>query len=194
MSAVEQKLNYLVHGFISTLIESLKLQDKYPSELNVFIIKFLGNIWMRFDLFNKKYKECVRNDGTLIIKQPSVSSKMFSILSSNAFKQGDIGEFKIKCINPDRDSIGITSNKGIILDECLNKYHTYSRFVGGVRGRKPLYYYRVDGSFNETGGATVISQRPPGCIAGDIVTVKVDCVKWTVSFLKNNKVMGRGVG
>ena len=102
MAAVAHKLDCLVHGYVSTEIKQLNMEDQYPTALNVFIMNFLGNIWMRFDLFNERFKECVKNDGTLIIKQPDVSGKDFSILSSTAFESGDIGEFKIKCIRNSR--------------------------------------------------------------------------------------------
>ena len=81
MAAVAHKLDCLVHGYVSTEIKQLNMEDQYPTALNVFIMNFLGNIWMRFDLFNERFKECVKNDGTLIIKQPDVSGKDFSILS-----------------------------------------------------------------------------------------------------------------
>ena len=143
---------------------------------------------MRFDLFNKRYKECVTNNGTLITKRPSVSSQMFSILSSNAFKRGDIGKFKIRCIDPKNDSIGITANKDIILDEYVNRYHTIK-----IKGdhRPPHYYYRTNGYLNKTGGRTVHQKETvPKVITDDVITVRVDCVEWKVSFFKNDEIIG----
>ncbi len=162
----------------------MNLDDKYPSELNAFIIQFLGNIFMRFDLIYEKYQDCIQNDGTLIRRNPSLISddiSWFSIVSSNAFTVGDIGEFKIKCNKPGFDSIGIMSNTDIIKEK--NRYH--------IRVKSYIYYYHGNGNLYETGGAHMDNQtNVTGFEKDDIITVKVDCIAWTVIFLKNGEMVG----
>ena len=184
--SVEQKLEYLVYRYVLKEIKHLEMEGKYPSELNIFIIQFLGNILMQFDLFNQKYKEHVKNYGTLIIKQVAPSDdNYFSVLSSTTFTAGDIGEFKIKCIKPGGDSIGITSNTDIILDKYTSQYHADCMFT------KPVYYYRGGGYLNKAEGEGIRGQTNVSKFhANDIITVKVDCVKWKVSFMNNDEVQG----
>ena len=178
-----QKIDCLVHGYVSSQLQDLQLASEYPAELNMVITQFLGNVLMRFDLFNEKYRDCVQKDGTWIIKHKSIGNDYFSVLSSHTFAKGEVGEFKIKCIRPGGDSIGITSNKDIILDKNVGKYHTIQD--------KPVYYYRGPGHFNGTGGQPIRGQKNVSkWKANDIITVKVDCVEWTVSFLHNDVIQG----
>ena len=79
---------------------------------------------MRFDLVNPCYKEYIRKDGTLLVRPEGEHIDMFSVLSSYAIKPGDIGQFKIKCVKPKGDSVGIISDTDIIKPSNSNQVST----------------------------------------------------------------------
>ena len=121
MSTFKDKLNYLVNGYVSHEIERANLTETYPSEINLFIIQFLENIFLRFDLVNKLCRDCIKNDGTLLVRDDNLNRDL-SILSSCAFVAGTVDEFRIKCNKPIYDSIGIISDAKIV--KKVNKYHS----------------------------------------------------------------------
>ena len=144
---------------------------------------------IKFDIVNEKYRDCIKNDGTLLaISHETSKFASFSILSSNSFSSGDIGEFSIKCNKPSQDSIGIMSNTSIItMDDC---YH--------AEADAQFYYYYLYGNLYETdkdnGGYKGIFDRDvESAEANDVVTVKVNCVDWTLRFMLNNKLMGKPI-
>ena len=55
MSTFEQKVKYLVSGYSSRDLKQFDLEDQYPQELNLLIIKLLGHIFMTFDLIHPGY-------------------------------------------------------------------------------------------------------------------------------------------
>ena len=180
MSTFQEKLDYLVSGYMSQEVKNVELETMYPAELNLFIIQFLGNIFMKFDLVHPNYRKYIKNDGTLVVRDDYF--KMFSALSSHAFKSGDIGEFKIRCNRPKGDSIGIISSTKIT--EEIDTYHAV------LDGQK-IYYYHGDGWLYKTGGIQINDQNNVTKFKeNDIITVKVDCVKWHVTFWKNDEMVG----
>ncbi len=181
MATFTEKLDCLVNGFVSKQIKHVDLDDKYPLELNVLILRFLGNIFIKFDLIYPAYAHCIQNDGTLLVRDNNISASWFRVLSSHAFTAGDIGEFKIKCTKPGYDAIGIRSNTDIIKE--ANKYH--SALDGS------MYYYHGDGHLYITKGYQPEDQTNVTKFAlNDIITIKVDCVKWNVIFMKNDEMVG----
>ena len=66
------------------------------------------------------------------------------------------------------------------MDEYLYKYHT--------AGGKNVYYYHGEGNLYETKGYRI--KRVMKMKANDIITIKVDCIEWKVSFMRNNEAAG----
>ena len=106
-------------------------------------------------------------------------SKHFSVLSSYAFLAGTVGEFRIKCIKSQNESIGIMSNTEIIKEKHI--YHSRHDAI--------CFFYHVGGYLHETDGK-MIANHLPKTKANDIITVKVDCVKWNIVFMLNDEVLG----
>ena len=192
MSTSKDKLGYLVRGYVIKEIKAIGLEEVYPFELNLFIMQFLGNIFIKFDLVNEKYRDCIKNDGTLIVRDNEAMNlryESFSILSSNAFSSGDIHEFSIKCNKSMQDSIGIMSNTKITAeDDC---YH--------ASAKAQFYYYYLYGGMWETkknllgnsGCQRIFEDEEIKHVQeNDIVTVEVNCVEWTLKFMLNDELMG----
>ena len=108
----------------------------------------------------------------------------FSILSSYAFTAGTIGEFSIKCNKPHWDAIGIMSPTDIVMKE--DEYYSNSNAL--------FYFIDFDGFLYKRdsygGEGEIIDEIARDIVDDDIITVKVDCVKWTVAFMINNQVIG----
>ncbi len=138
---------------------------------------------MRFDLIHSDYTDCIKNDGTLFVRGiDDELPSMFSALSSRTFSAGDIGEFRIKCNKPKGDSIGIISNTKVTKETDI--YHACVEDT-------IIYYYHGDGVLYEVGGVMINDQNNvTGWKKNDIITVKVDCVKWTVTFMRNDEMVG----
>ena len=189
MTTFKEKLQYLVCGYVSKEVKNAALEDKYPSELNMLIIEFLGNIIMRFDTVHAKYRDCIQNDGKLLVRDNEsmdISSwDNFSILSSYAFTAGIIGQFSIKCNKPQWDSIGIMSNTDIVMKE--NIYHS--------DGNALVYYIHLDGFLYKRdsydGEGEIVEEITEDIVANDVITVKVNCVEWKVAFMINDQVIGK---
>ena len=183
MSTFDEKADCLVYGYVSEEIKNVELEDKYPKELNLLIMQFLGNIFMRFDLIHSDYKGCIQNDGTVFKRGIYAKAKSFSAVSSYTFKPGDIGEFRIKCNKPGGDSIGIMDNTNII--NYRSKYHSYIDVT--------VYYYHGWGNLYGVDGDLVENVSEHKFKIDDIITVKIDCNKWILTFMRNDKMVGKQI-
>eukprot|EP00483_Globobulimina_turgida_P012009 UN12031 len=107
----------------------------YPKCLNNLIMTYVDNIWnMNFDLYPAKYKNHIQENGKLIVKpQPEQIHKIYTryIICSSQSISHRINEFRIKCVQPKSDCIGITSNT-----ISCNKDDMFWSMVEGN-----LYYY-----------------------------------------------------
>ena len=56
-----------------------------------------------------------------------------------------------------------------------------------------MYYYHSSAYLHQTGGRQLYAQQRQNVTwfrKNDIITVNVDCVNWTVKFMKNNVIVG----
>eukprot|EP01084_Bolivina_argentea_P087309 157688_1 len=184
MSTFNERLNYLVYGYVLIELNKIKLSSKYPIELNALIIHFLGNIFLKFDLVHENYKDCISKNGTVIKRSGSLKGiRWFSVCSSTSFSEG-IHQFRIKCVKPKGDSIGIMSNTDIVKEK--NKYHSWINCN--------IYYYHGEGTLycGDGLGSTARGQYNLAPFEkDDIIAVKIDCNEWKVQFLRNDKLIGK---
>ena len=181
MSSMFEKLIYLINGYM-TNIQTLRNDNQYPNDVILIVMRFVAKLILQFDLINPRYRHCIKNNGKLLIKS-NMDNEMFSVLSSNVFKPGDIGLFKVKCIKPGGDAIGIISNTDII--NKINGHHAYlgvGTFTYYYHGRGKLYLWKGKKMKNQV-NVTRWNEN-------DIITVKVDCMKWNIIFMKNNAMVG----
>ncbi len=182
MSTRNKKSIYLVSGYVAKLTKVFGLAHRYPKELNGIILQIFANI-MGFDLIYEQYLNCIKNQGTLIVcgAMSNFGIYYFSAISSFAFTSGEIGEFKIKCKKPGNDSIGIMSNTDIIKKK--NEYHAS---IDGY-----IYYYQGGGHLYGAHGLRVKDQsNVEEFKENDVITVRVDCIKWKVTFMNNDDMVG----
>ena len=99
---------------------------------------------------------------------------------------GDIEEFSIKCHAIAEDLIGIMSNTSIIEESYEHYAYADAQF----------YYYHLDGELYQTdkvgGGCEIIfnNDEIESVYCDDIVTVRINCIEWTLTFLLNDEIMG----
>ena len=179
MSSVKEKLNYLVDRYVSN-----QFINSYPKELNLIIIKFLGNVLLRFDIVHPNYRDQITGYGT-IIKRPKQGNQpkwlQYMCFSSTTFTNG-IHEFRIKCIKPNEDAVGIvTGTSG-----CKSKK------IHWASVNEDLYFYYGGGfvQYRKHNGIWASSSdlKCPKWEKNDIITVNVDCYKWILTFSMNNKM------
>ena len=158
--------------------------DIYPIALNKIIVKFLGNILIRFDTTHAYFKHFIKNNGQTLkrVIQNDLKHKVdgYTIGCSCDISKG-ITEIQIKVIDPgSSDAIGITSD----IDECKkslwvnqqNGYHYswYGSSLWALKRKKVIDCKHTDYNMD----------------INDIVTIKIDCDKWRVSFYKNEIELG----
>mmetsp|Transcript_33749 Transcript_33749/g.54001 ORF Transcript_33749/g.54001 Transcript_33749/m.54001 type:complete len:210 (-) Transcript_33749:8-637(-) len=182
MSATQQKqLGWLIDGYLK------QLSSLYPLELNAVIVTFLGNILFKFDSVHEKYRHCIQNNGRTV-SRPKVDNDadlvLFSICSSTKFEVG-INQFTVKCVkNPRDNSIGIMSNTSICDKEDAHHFYAEAN----------AYYLHGCGSIfcsSKTANAkTYTHDLSRRCQKNDMVTIIVNCDRWTVQFIVNKQPLG----
>eukprot|EP01084_Bolivina_argentea_P182973 315803_1 len=179
------RFEYLIFGYIRNIEEENKLFITICNDIKYEIVKFYPKL--KFDIVHPTHKHCVQQNGTAI-KRPKRGNLpvyvYFSICSSFTFLSG-INEFKIKCIKPKADVIGIISNTKIC--EYANRWC--------FQAEGNLYAYcsgQVLCSFNTTNmEANPQQSHLAEWKQNDIITVRINCEEWSVTFLLNDQQLGK---
>ena len=178
MSTTEKKLELLTSWYVRVkLLRSNEEETRvYPIELIAVILKFLGNIFLIFDIINPK--ECahvIKNDGKLI--QRGIGEKQFVVASKLAFNEG-INEFTIKSFQQKNDAIGIVGG----LDEVNNgEWCCYFKFGYMYYGRGAMYIEAKSSNIFPKWGKN------------DEIKIRIDCNDWNVTFFKNEEKVGESI-
>ena len=165
----------LVHGYLKQEFKASKYIN--ISSLTGIILTLLGNILLHFDIFHEDRKDEVL-DGGMRIKRTTGRSSLFA--SSFYFNSG-VNEFKIKCINPHFDTIGIISDT----TDCAK-----NQWITQINSGIAYYYYNYIGIEKTPSGRT-IHRTSTKWKNDDIITVRIDCEKWIVAFYLNDEQIGR---
>ena len=156
-------------------------QGTYPQSLNIIIVKFLGNILFKFDIISSEFDNIIINDG-LGIKQEQ--NKICCIGSSFGWNEG-IHEFKVKCINPRYDIIGITTN--IKLFEQKNQwFYDYKKVIS-------YSWYNGSKTFFMKDEITTLKVNAESLYGewkkNDIISIKINFNQYKVSFYFNDNTI-----
>ena len=168
----DKRITYLVEGYIK---ENFLISAKYKylsvSLLTNIFIKFLGNIFILFDIFPEKHRHEIKNDGKLI--DHNESNGYFSIACSNGFNYG-VHQIKVKCIEPESPLIGITNN--------YSQYTQDQFWPNDTDGE--AYFYIYGGIHCGENSKKIFKQKTATePIPGDVVKVIVDCNLWQLSIM-----------
>lgn len=165
----------LVHGYVKE--EYITKDDtSYPSDLNKLILEFLGNCLLKFDYFTNAMAKYVHDDGTRL---QSVYAQRVTVASSFGINKGVIN-IDIECIKPGKwDIIAIGSN----LEECKRK-----EWISYMKGYK-YWWYQGMGIFGEKDSKDIVDRLSDKekWNAKDIISMKIDCDEWGITFYKNKK-------
>ena len=187
VKTLHEATELLCAGYIRD--ECIESEDTYPLELDQVVSAFLGQILLRFDRVNDAHNG--DDNPHFRHRYISVDGKEIKAYSYNAIIVGcSLGvnkgstEFKIECINAKDDAVGILTD----IDSCihvspLNISHLMKT---DVKGNK-YFWYGTKGIFN---GDDVHSCSASKWNNGDVITVRVDCVAWKVTFLCGDKDSG----
>eukprot|EP01083_Nonionella_stella_P044350 119432_1 len=169
----------LVNGYVKQLIGTFDdaLYSDYPDCLNQTISKYLDNVWnVCFDLYPSICKHQIQEDGKTVMRCDTMNKYHPYIICCSHSISKRTHEFSIKCIKPSADAIGIMSHP-------VKK----SIFWAGAQGN--LYFYWGGGKISY--GVNTINKSSSCSVEpwqqGDIITVRIDCTKWIVTFHKNHK-------
>ena len=178
------KQSALTNGYIKKYLvyNHTKL---YPMELNQIILESLGNVLLRFDVIEKgQFRKYIDENGKHIRIPDSICYPKHNFACSVPINQG-VTYFNIECIKKSgHEAIGIISS----LDQCKSrvwisnftcyKYIWYDEdAIVAHKYLRKIYSTKRRG-YNET----------PKWNEGDMITVKVDCVNWKVTFYLNRSV------
>eukprot|EP01084_Bolivina_argentea_P175077 303219_1 len=189
----EKKL--LIDGFLKKLLSTFGNNKTItcPKCLNDLIMKYVDNIWnMHFDSYPSKFNHHIQENGKLIVKpQPHHLHKITRyIICASQSISNRINEFRIQCVQPKSDCIGIISNT----ETSKNDNMFWSMSKGN------LYYYWGGGGIlyglsteNRPKETSLNYPDHAEWNQGDIITVRVDCNKWIVTFFKNDTQIGDNV-
>eukprot|EP01084_Bolivina_argentea_P105162 188256_1 len=182
------KLDYLVTRYINeNFINISKNYDHFASPLINEIIKFLGNIFIIFDVYHEHYRDCILNNGQTFKRNNTNTDSVgyISIGCSITWISG-VHEWKIK-IKQYASFIGIVSD----LTPCKQKekfiYEMTKGYSYYIYCGKPhsLIWSNQSNSYVEYS----LKQIKPN----DIVTVKLNCNEWKLQFYVNNEKIGKMV-
>ena len=181
---------YLVNGYTRNSLQQSDITANYPISINKIIDKYLGNIFLKFDICPNDYTQVIQNDGTLMNRSIDIveNGKLFLVASSTGFSSG-INEIKIEVMQDHNNSI-----IGVITDinHCKRKI-----WIGYIKAN--MYYY-FGGDMD--GSGTCITQKVNGkrhfepvvedhaWKKNDIITIKIDCEQWKIRFFRNNQIVG----
>ena len=188
-SLLNHRYDHLIAGYVTREILNEQSND-YPLDINSIIIHFLGDIFVIFDIYHTAHQQCIQKQGTIIkraagtygIKGGAEYSSRWVYFSVGSSMEMDHGyySFDIKCVEPNRyDAIGITSDLSI----CEERNMWFGDGTGHT------YCYKGGGAI--AGLASQIGIQ--SWEKNDLLSVKIDCEAWTVSFYRNGQLMGKAV-
>ena len=185
----DNRIEYLVNGYMRKRYASQKLYDQFESSLILIMMELLGNIFIMFDVYPSKCKSMISNNGKIFKRNlPSIDSQgSFTFGCSIGWNKG------IHKISIQAKSGRFGSNVfGITTDMEYYKTHPvwYSRCEKGFR-------YAMKGDLlvacgDLTGNNTTqwgIFDKPSK--AGDILEICLNADEWTVTFSMNDKQLGK---
>ena len=185
----EEKANSLVTGYLKKQFPgSYEQLDVTPFVL--LVIRFLGNIFFKFDRTFEKYKPFIYNDGT-ILKVPVRTSNYYKEWGchimfgcSNGFDEG-IHYITIKCVKAGNNPIGITN----MIKDCDRKdswIHDNPEAI--VYSLYPRNIYCTPKA-----RATAKTQPLKDYMryeTGDEIKLIINCNEWKLTFFANEKQLG----
>ena len=175
---------HLVNGYVKQEFSG-NCNSSYPLELSNVILIFLGNILIKFDVFNDDFKRFIDENGKHIkymISGKSLTQNLNTICCSFGMNKG-VTIIDIKCINPCGSGvIGILSD----IDECKT-----GKWIVNMSGYKYWWYNASTTIFGEKDNEDIVesfdvkeSWKP-----NDIVRMKIDCNEWKLTFYLNEQAM-----
>ena len=177
-----QSINsHLTSGYIRQQYMQRYSRD-FAAELIQFIATLLGCMLMTFDTINKDWKHVIQQDGYLI------KSKTMKVLlyGCSIGVRGGVFTFRIKCLSSGNDEgIGIMSD----INECsktstMNTVHFMAKDIKGYK----YYWLGKRGIYAKHDEIELQSfDVPDEWEKDDIISIKVDCNKWKVTFSRNDK-------
>eukprot|EP01084_Bolivina_argentea_P297903 513293_1 len=210
--------NYLVSGFM----RAMDKKENCAYSVIEIIIQYIMSMFSRFDTCNQKYIQCIKSNGTVIDREVYMTTNKYKICKkpnpmreitkvemstivfacSKGYNKG-ITKFKIKV-----DRVGISESRLDLVRKPMDAIGIISKYITDIinydqqnitlwRGES---YYLFQNSFIGTGlhssksyqaglgGINIIDWKD-----GDIISVTLNCKKWTVEFRLNGKKIGRPV-
>ena len=188
--AASSKVNYrqmnedLIMGYMKKTFSS-KYAQSYPLALNNIIFSFLGNMFLRFDFINDALAEYIGDDGRSFKYTHNndhfvnTTGDKFVVASSYAMNEG-VTIIDIQTLDEVHgDAIGLISTLDEI-KECDWIYY--------IQGYK-YWWYEHTGIFAEKDRESTAEDFDyyEKWKINDIITLKVDCDDWKVTFYHNHK-------
>eukprot|EP01084_Bolivina_argentea_P298107 513670_1 len=191
-NSLQDCVNLLVNGYTTNELKRYSMDSIYPKSINSIISYFVGNMFLKFDVFPSECNNMVRNNGmeihrTYSNKPGETNSSRFMIGCSRGFNKG-INEWKIQTMQDHNEEIiGIMTN----INDCkkimwigYTKGDTYYYYGGDKKGEGAVIQTKINGrrTFYDVSHMCVWK-------ANDIITVTLDCNKWKLWFKLNDFIV-----
>ena len=187
----EDRTEYLVTRYIHESF--LKEKDyQYPEALTLILIRFLGNIFLHFDVVHADYKQFVGENGRVLNINRTSASPTFTVASSYGFNRG-ISEIKLECNQASDVGSGDQIGVGTEIGQCYEKRSWMFNDGGEV-------YFMYGKDICQTVGKMETIKRfsrtwqwaqSHALAKGDIMAIRVDCDQWMISFFINDEMKGK---
>ena len=179
------RLNFLVIGFVRN--QYVMKKKLFDPQLIMIMVKSLGNVFMKFDLFPPECDDMIDENGT-VVKWTKQSPTELTIGCSYGWNYG-LHEIHIECITEywHYTAFGITSNphfmskESAFIMEVKTGCH-YGLIMGVVGGM-------IDG-YEDSVPFTFDAYNCDKANKKSIVTIRYNGNEWKVTFLINGKVIG----
>lgn len=188
---LETRLHYLVDGYIKKKVDGYKTYDHFESSLINIMVRFLGNIFMAFDIYPSKCKSMFNDYGTIFTRTDKESDlKSFTFGCSYGWSEG---VHKISIESKDttyfQDAFGITSN--------IKHFKTTEKWYGSANCTQG-YFYTLNGdslvTMNDPANEDEYqdevfkeAERRPN----DKLSICLDANRWRVTWYLNDEQLGK---
>ena len=182
-------MSYLVVGYTKEQLTEIELENKFDKFINFVIGSFVGNMFLRFNVVPDECTDVIKDNGSelhrsFLHSKSITNNTRFMVGCSHGFNKG-INEWKIQvCQDHNEEVIGIITN----IEDCQKLM-----WIGYTKG-DTYYYYggdkKGDGATIQTkinGRRQFYSVDGYKWKKGDIIKVRLDCIKWKLSFYLNDK-------
>lgn len=188
---------FIVSGYIRNS------QRLLPRDQNAFFTIPSAIIWIVLTYYSPTFQldiyrdsvsvdRILRNDGTRIIRDPNIHDTQPTAVEPDHFIFGcsvgwnwGVYEFSVKCVHPQNDVIGVVSDVAACKDEHWIAAYWLDATAYGLYGHGIVMENVARGQHPR-----ILQDGLAKWKKDDVVTVKLDCEQWEISYFINGKQVG----